>query len=112
MKALHDLHCTACSNTVENVLVEDCQYPDCELCGAAMDWTPAQLNTDVFGSEQYSEAAGRSFTSQRQKRNFMREAGYEEAGDKVGGARPEHRIKGTGFSYGGQSSRVSTGERK
>ena len=67
-------------------------------------------STDVYGSAQYSDATGEYHTSQRDKIKHMREAGYEEAGDKVGGARKEHRINGTGYSFPEQVSRRTVSE--
>lgn len=121
MSVLHWLYCDACGIVLEDVQVDLGRMPTCETCGREMRITwehgkpPA---TDCYGVAQYSDAAGREFTSHRQKVAHMKDprnnpwgVSYEEAGDKVGGARPDLSIKKTGFSYEGQRSRVSTGER-
>lgn len=102
MAVLHDLICKR-GHVERGVLVSVGEYGRCR-CGAARTWMPAGFNTDVFGSETYSDAAHRSFTSQRQKDRYMREHGYEPCGDKVGGSRPELKINGTYFSGGGTST--------
>ena len=74
-------------------------------------WEGGQApGTDVYGSAQYSDATGEFHTSQREKIKTMKDLGYEEAGDKVGGARKEHRLKGTGYFYPGQSSHRTVSE--
>ena len=110
MAVLHDLGCRVCGTTQSDVFVVGGNYPLC--CGTAMHWIPAKVTTDVLGCEVYSDAAGRSFTSQRQKERFMAQKGFTVAGDKVGGARKDLSIRGSAFSYLGQGSRVSTGERR
>jgi len=67
-------------------------------------------STDVFGSAQYSDATGQCHTSQRDKARVMKESGFFEAGDLVGGARADHRLKRTTFSYGKQQSRRTASE--
>lgn len=107
---VHDLICKLCQKVTPNQMVEVGKYGTCE-CGGERTWMPSKLTSDVFGSETYSDAAGRSFTSQREKEKFMRSHGFEVAGDPVGGARYTHRIEGTAFSYSGQGSKTSTAER-
>lgn len=76
-----------------------------------MTWAGGQApSTDVYGSAVYSDATGEFHTSQRDKVAKMKEWGYEEAGDPVGGARHEHKLKNTGFSFGGQDSRRTVSE--
>ena len=112
MAVLHDLICTAeTCRWHEEGWVENGQYPLCPICGADTTWMPTGLHTDVYGSEQYSDAAGRSFSSQHEKEIFMARKGYVVAGDPVGGARADHRIRGSGFSYARQGSRQSAAER-
>jgi hypothetical protein len=67
-------------------------------------------STDVYGCAQLSDATGLEHTSQREKIKYMRDAGYEEAGDKVGGARIEHSLKNSTFSFGGQVSHRTVSE--
>lgn len=110
MAVVHDLICKRCQKVTPGQLVDVGKYGTCE-CGGARTWMPSKLSSDVFGSEQYSDAAGRSFTSQREKENYMRDRGYQIAGDPVGGARYEHGINGTAFSYAGQGAKTSTAER-
>ena len=108
-----DLYCVDCEETVWGVACEYDRYPGCASCGGKMkiSWEGGHApSTDVYGSEQYSDATGMYHTSQRQKEQVMRDYGYEVAGDPVGGARKEHRLKGTTFSYGNQSSRRTVSE--
>jgi hypothetical protein len=108
-----DLHCVDCGEFVMNVACEYATYPPCGNCGGEMviDWRAGQApSTDVYGSPIYSDATGMYHTSQRDKVRHMREWGYDEAGDKVGGARRDHTLKRTGFSFQGQSTRKTVSE--
>ena len=108
---LHDLSCPQCGAEFKDVLITDGDYGTCVICGTDLKWTPAKINTDVFGCPQYSDATGKVHSSQHEKRMEMAKWGYHEAGDPVGGARHEHRIKNTAFCYPNQKSHVSTGEK-
>jgi len=110
-RTLHDIRCTRCDTIHIDVVIEDHVYPLCQLCGGKTVWIPSKVTTDLFGTPQYSDAAGRCFSSQREKEKYMAERGYWGKGDKDHGARPDLSIKHTAFSYSGQDSRVSTGER-
>lgn len=107
---LHDLVCTQCGLIMEDVAVEGGDYGTCVACGSTRTWVPAKINTDVYGCPTFSDATGQEHSSQHEKEMEMAKWGYYPAGDKVGGARHEHRIKGTAFCYPGQKSHVSTGE--
>lgn len=110
---IRDLQCSACHRIQWNVPCEYQKYPRCPECGGGLlvCWAGGQPPaTDVYGCAQYSDASGQWHTSQRDKIRHMKEWGYEEAGDKVGGARKDHTLKGTSFSYGGQSSRRTVAE--
>jgi hypothetical protein len=72
---------------------------------------PSKINTDVYARPTYSDATGEWHSSTHEKEMTMAKDGFYPAGDKVGGARHEHRTKGTAFFYPGQTSHVSTGER-
>ncbi len=118
MSVIHDLRCTQCEAVEIGVWVEDGRFPACEACGGIRDWIPFVFATDVYTSEQYSDATGQMHTSQRDKDRTMWEAGiakngvpFVPSGDYVHGGRPEHSIKDTAFSYRGQLQRISTGER-
>ncbi len=108
-----DLYCVDCKEVVWSVACNYGHYPDCAGCGGKMRITwegghaPA---TDVYGSAQYSDATGQFHTSQRDKARVMREIGFHEAGDLVGGARADHRLKKTTFSYGKQGSHRTVSE--
>lgn len=112
---IHDLRCTVCKVLHLNVGVVNGAIPGCDLCGGQMkvSWEGGKPpGTDVYGHPKWNEGTGRFESSHRQAEKFMRSQGWDgAAGDPVGGARPDHRIKRTGFSYAGQASRVSTGER-
>jgi len=95
--------------------MEPLKYPPCPLCGG-----PGKANwehghppaTDVYGHETWNEGTGQYHTSSRAAEKCAQGMGYDgHAGDAVGGAKVEHRIVGTGYSYRGQGSRQSTGER-
>jgi hypothetical protein len=66
--------------------------------------------TDVYGSAQYSDASGMYHTSTRDKERVMREYNFYPAGDKVHGARNEHRLTRTTYSEGKQTSRRTVSE--
>jgi len=67
----------------------------------------------VYGQERWNEGTGRMERSSRGAEKYMQSQGFDgHAGDKVGGARVEHKLVGTGFSYRGQRIRTSTGERE
>ena len=108
-----DLYCIDCEETVFAVACEYQNYPDCASCGGEMQvsWEGGQAPcTDVYGHEQYSDATGMMHSSHGDKVRHMSENGFYEAGDKVGGARNEHRINGTGFSFPGQTRRRTVSE--
>ena len=110
-RTLHDIRCTRCKTVALDVVIEDHVYPPCTLCDGKTVWVPSKVTMDLFPTLQYSDAAGRSFSSQREKEKYMAELGFYGKGDKDHGARPELSIKRSGFSYPGQGSRVSTAER-
>jgi hypothetical protein len=109
MSVLHSLHCLCCEWEGSD-FVSPPDFPPCPECQGPTTWTPAGFTTDVFGAPKYSDAAHRTFSSQREKESYMRTQGYEVAGDKVRGARPELSIRGSGFSYVGQGKRRTHGE--
>lgn len=110
-RTLHDIRCTRCGTERADVVIENHVYPKCQQCGGKTTWMPAKMTTDLFATPQYSDATGQFHSSQREKERVMAEKGYWPKGDKDHGARPDLSIKRTGFSYSGQSSRQSTGER-
>ena len=88
-------------------------FPACPECGGGVQvcWQGGQAPaTDVYGVEQYSDATGRMETSTRGKESYMKGKGFYPAGDRVGGALHTHRLNGTTYSYGGQSSRRTVAE--
>jgi len=110
-RTLHDIRCTRCQTVALDVVIENHVYPKCQLCGGKTVWIPSKVTTDLFATPQYSDATGQFHSSQREKEKYMAERGYYGKGDKEHGARPDLSIRGTGFSYSGQGSRTSTGER-
>ena len=108
---VHDLMCDRCGELDEAVLYERGNPPECR-CGGERHWSPAGFNTDLYPTPIYSDASGQYHSSTRDKEAYMRRAGYEPKGDKVRGGRPDLSIRGSAFSYSGQSSRVSTGEKR
>ena len=110
-RTLHDIRCIACGHEKCDVVIENHVYPECEKCGDQMSWVPAKMTTDLFPTPQYSDATGELHSSQREKERAMARLGFYPKGDKDHGARVDLSIKGTGFSYRGQTSRTSTAER-
>ena len=113
MAIWHDLECSQCGAVEIDARVQG-EITTCILCQGMRKivydrWTT--VHTDLFPTPQYSDASGRMHSSQREKERYMRELGYEVCGDPKGGARPDHRIKDTAFSFSGQTSRRSTAER-
>ena len=114
MSVRHDLRCLACGAREADAMVDPAQVPPCGSCGGERRivfdrWST--VHTDLFATPRYSDASGRWHSSQREKERFMRERGFEPCGDRKGGARPEHTIRDTAFSYAGQRTRQSTRER-
>jgi len=129
MPILHDLQCKGCGwESPETVLVPSAGPPPCPSCRHKTEPRYDAWNTmvlDCYSTPKYFDAAGRSFSSTREKERFMykehrigtAERGrgtvrYEPSGDRVHGARPDHTLKDKGFSYAGQKNRSSSGERK
>ena len=123
MGVLHDIHCTRCSWERDGVVVDPDAFPPCGKCGGPTTWTPRGFATDVHEPE-FNHATGEMHSRHRdvemhvalQCREYKEKTGIEleitPAGDKVGGARSELKINGSGFSYSGQGSRQSSGERR
>ncbi len=110
---IRDLRCTVCSAVTLAVACSYREYPNCATCGGstAITWAGGKApGTDVFGCSTYSDATGEWHTSQRGKIKAMRDLGYEEAGDKVGGARADHTLKRSTFSFPDQGSRRTVSE--
>ena len=103
------LRCSACDAVTEQ-LCHYRDYPVSECCAAVQTWVPHVPKIDAH-EPVYSDATGQWHSSQRDKERVMREKGYEPAGDKTHGARPDLRIHRKGFSYPGQGARTSTAER-
>ena len=117
-----DLYCVDCGETVWGVACEYRKYPGCANCGGFLkiSWEGGQAPaTDVYGCSQYSDASGQWHSSQREKVKFMKTAGsqinnarvsgFEEAGDKVGGAREETFIRRSYF-HSGEHTRKTASE--
>jgi len=110
----HDLECDVCGAREDDASVSGGTIPPCASCGGSRrivfdGWTT--VHTDLFPTPQYSDASGSWHRSQREKERALRERGFEPCGDRNHGARPDHRIRDSAFSYAGQHSRRSTGER-
>lgn len=109
---IHDLICDN-EHMQSNVACEFDQYPDCPECGGGRQvcWQGGQAPaTDVYGVAQYSDATGQWHTSQSDKKRVMRNAGFEEAGDLVHGARPDLSLKNTTFSFTDQANHRTVAE--
>lgn len=106
---LYEYECEQCGDFDAAARIADRRTQPCPKCGELARQvikTPPQ--TDVLGSEHYCDVNEVSYTSTREYEKKMKVGGWEPAGDKVGGARSEHKVNGTLFSYAGQSSRTST----
>ena len=114
MGVLHAIHCTSagCDYELEGAMISGGAFPKCPTCGGKTTWTPRGFNTDLYKTPKWNEASGQYHASTRDAERHMAELGFTPAGDAVGGARPTLSIEGTGFSYAGQSSRQSSGERE
>lgn len=122
MPVLHDIRCTECSWEQVGAYVDPSAFPPCEECGEPTTWVPRGFFTDMR-EPVYNHATGQWHSSTREAdmevarlcRKYSDETGIRleasSAGDKVGGARNETRLRGTAASYAGQRSRRSTGER-
>jgi len=106
-KQSRDLRCTHCDHMLWGAVTPYQQYPPCSCGGRrVVDWSGGKAPaTDVYGCPQMSDASGVEHSSQREKVKYMKDWGYHEAGDPVGGARKVHKLNGTGFSYPSQGSR-------
>ena len=119
---IHGLYCPACDETVPPSPVDIESLPDC-VCGTPMrtDYSHGKAaTTDVHGIERVSmvhdDEHGQPlrYSSTRDLEQKMKRLhpGYECIGDKVGGARPEHGIKGTVFSGAGMGAGASSSASK
>jgi putative FmdB family regulatory protein len=106
---LYDYGCEPCGLDFEATKrIADRRVAPCPQCG---EWAKQIIitapQTDVFGSEQYCDVNDIKYTSRREYESKMRQHGWEPCGDKKGGARSEYGLKGTLFSYSGQSNRAA-----
>ncbi len=109
----HDLFCEKCGIQEWNVVKCEEDYL-CEGCGRRRAicydrW--GGMNVDLFTTPQFSDATGEWHSSQRDKERKMADLGYTGCGDKNHGGRPDLSMKNAAFSYSGQKSHISTGER-
>jgi hypothetical protein len=124
MAVLHDLRCTACEHIDRNVGVVAGRLGHCRCGGArVIDWSHGKAPATDLHAPTFNHATGAWHQSCREADMAMAKhaKGWEErtgrkwhaypAGDKVGGARQELKIHGSGFSYAGQASRRSSHER-
>lgn len=95
-RVLHDIRCAKCQRLMPDVLVDTENMPKCR-CGGATRWVPSRMNTDLYPTPRYSDATGKTHTSQREKERYMRDRGFTPCGDKVGGARLDLSLRGTKF---------------
>jgi hypothetical protein len=127
---LHDLYCAGCLTTRRGEMVNLEALPIC--CGEPMrvDWSHGRPPaTDVRGTPAFFSGLDGSFSTNRAAEKSAKRRAREWtsemqargknvswtvegcAGDKQGGAREVRHKRDAAFSYRGQSSRVSTGER-
>lgn len=105
---LYEYHCNRCGDFDAAARIAERRLQPCPECGAlSIQIIKTPPHTDVLGHEHYCDVNEVTYTSRREYEKKMAAGGWEPAGDKVGGARSEHRLKGTLFSYDGQSARTS-----
>ncbi len=114
---IHGLYCRTCDKSIPPGPVDLEDLPIC--CGSPMrtDYSYGKCpSTDVLGVERVSNVLEDEhgnpmrYSSSRDLEQKMK-ALYPEyicKGDKVGGARPEHRLKGTVFSGAGMGAGASS----
>lgn len=129
---LNDLYCPSCGTTRSDVMFRPEQMPFCP-CGTQLrqDWSHGRAPATDLGSPRMFQGLDAEFSSTKQAENAAKQRAAEwtrtmqdqlgkniswkidgQAGDKKGGARDVRRLRGSAFSYVGQHSHVSTGERK
>lgn len=105
---LYEYECRQCGDFEAQARLADRRTQPCPGCGElANKVIKTPPTTDVLGSEHYDDVNEVRYTSTREYEKKMAVDGWTPSGDKVGGARNEHRHNGTIFSYAGQSSRTS-----
>jgi len=102
MPILDDYYCEKCEATEEGWRDEKhlcCGKQMTRMIGAAH-------NYDWDGPRQYRTMREEPFASKREMKQWCKDRGLEEAGDKVGGARNEdHLNMGKLYSYSGAPTR-------
>lgn len=112
---VRDKRCDGCDRVYEDVACQANENVPCPACGGPTytTWEKGHgPSLDCFGTPQYSDASGQYHSSNWEKRKYMARQGYTEAGDTVGGARADHRLRGFAMSAPGVSRRTSTAERE
>ena len=103
---LDDLWCWRCERMEIDLLYRRGSKPRCLLCGKIMKiaiTTPRAI--DSFATPRYFDSSGQSHSSRRDLKKYMRDKGFEEAGDKQHGGRVDLTLKETSFSIPGLSCR-------
>lgn len=111
---LYEYGCNECGIDFEREQrIANHRYAVCPHCGErAKQIIKTAPRTDVYGAEQYCDVQDLTYTSRREYERKMKAGGWEPCGDKVGGARSEYGLKGTLFSFNGQTSRSAPAEGK
>lgn len=122
---LNDFGCKRCGREERNRVLPSGEAPVC--CGTSMVtlWDHGRAPATDIHEPQFNHATGQYHRSTREAemvlakqarawsdRTGMKFMAPKVAGDKHHGARYESRPSNAGFSYGGQASRRSTGERE
>ena len=106
--AILDIRCPKCERRELDAVVFNLEYPQCDECQVVMQptWERGMCaSTPEWGQSQFFNGVDQHFESRSEKKRWLKENNYEEAGDSVGGARNNDGFKGTKFSYSGQSGR-------
>ena len=99
MRILDDYVCSKCKKAREELCSRDAP-PQC--CKQDMQRVVGTVNHFEWGGPRtYLNCRDEPFSSRSELKAWQKENGLGEAGDKVGGARNEDRLKNNLFSYAG-----------
>jgi len=107
---IHDLICPN-DHLVTDIAVIGGVMGKCDRCGEPrrVSWLRGMApSNDCYGAPRDIESLGLRDVSRSDVKAHLKANAWEEAGDRVHGARNTERYEGKGFSYSGQASRAST----
>ena len=102
MSVLHDLYCPVCGEHHRDRAVRPGALPRCAKGHPLrIDWSHGRAPRVDAHEERYCESVDVIYSSRRELERKAAARGWYPAGDPVGGARKELRIRGTIFGGGG-----------